>query len=89
MPSNPQEMIFLRPGRTDAGYFANRHQTDCFEDFLTTDPGYTSLTYTTHHYDGLQGTAAVECLDGKPDPTVDDIPELFGDCCEYLTWDTH
>ena len=79
-------MIFLRPGRTDAGSYGNRHQTDCFEDFLTT--GHTSLTYTTDHDGGLEGTAAVECLDGKPDPTVDDIPELFEECCDYLRWDS-
>ena len=74
----------MRPGATAANLFANRHQTDCFEDFLTTNPGYTSLQYTTGSHDGLKGSAEVECLDGKPDPTVDDIPELFEDCCEYL-----
>ena len=74
----------MRPGSTTSNYFASRHQTDCFEDFLTTHPGYTSLSYATGSHTGLIGSAEIECLDGKQDPTVDDIPELFEDCCEYL-----
>ena len=78
----------MKPGVTTSSYFANRYQTDCFEDFLTTHPGYTSLSYTTGSHDGLKGSAEIECLDGKPDPTIDDIPELFDDCCEYLRWNS-
>ena len=72
----------MRPGQTAYNYFSSRHQTDCFEDFLTTHPGYTSLSYASSS--GLEGSAEIECLDGKQDPTVDDIPKLFEDCCEYL-----